>query len=175
MFKIVVLLLVVAIGAFLVYVALKPADFRITRSQSISAAPEKIFALIDDLHGFNRWNPFGQGETGLKLDYSGPQAGQGAAYTWDSPGKTGKGRITITDSSGFSRVAMRLEFIKPMTATNSAEFTLVPVGPATTVTWSMSGRNPFLYKLMGTIFNMDKMVGGEFEKGLVNLKALAEQ
>ena len=174
MIKVVALLLVVAVGVFLVYVALKPAEFRITRSQSIHASPEKIFALINDLHAFNRWNSFSAGDAGLKLDYSGPQTGQGAAYTWDSTGKTGKGRMTIIDSSAPSRVAMRLEFIKPMTATNTAEFALVSAGASTTVTWSMRGTNTFLYKLMGTIFNMDKMVGGEFEKGLANLEAIAD-
>jgi carbon monoxide dehydrogenase subunit G len=175
MFKFVGLLLVVAIAAFLVYVALKPADFRITRSQSIKATPEAAFALINDLHGFNSWNPFAQGDPALKIDYSGPLSGKGAAYVWDSTGKTGKGRIEITDSSAPSRVVMRLEFLKPMTATNTAEFTLVPSGSTTTVTWSMTGRNPYMHKLMGTIFNMDKMVGGEFEKGLVSLKALVER
>jgi carbon monoxide dehydrogenase subunit G len=175
MFKFVGLLLVVAIAAFLVYVALKPADFRIARSQSIKATPEAAFALINDLHGFNSWNPFAQGDPALKIDYSGPLSGKGAAYVWDSTGKTGKGRIEITDSSAPSRVVMRLEFLKPMTATNTAEFTLVPSGSTTTVTWSMTGRNPYMHKLMGTIFNMDKMVGGEFEKGLVSLKALVER
>jgi hypothetical protein len=126
MFKIVGLLVVVAIAAFLVYVAMKPSDFRITRSQSIKAAPEAVFAYINDLHGFNSWNPFAQGDPALKIDYSGPRSGKGAAYVWDSTGKTGKGRM------------------EP-------------------------------HKLMGTIFNMDKMVGGEFEKGLVSLKALAER
>jgi uncharacterized protein YndB with AHSA1/START domain len=175
MFKIVGLLVVVAIAAFLVYVAMKPSDFRITRSQSIKAAPEAVFDYINDLHGFNSWNPFAQGDPALKIDYSGPRSGKGAAYAWDSTGKTGKGRMEITESSASSRVVMRLEFLKPMTATNTAELTLVPTGPETTVTWSMTGHSPYTHKLMGTIFNMDKMVGGEFEKGLVSLKALAER
>lgn len=175
MLKLVALLLAVAIAGFLVYVALKPSDFRITRSQSIEAAPEAVFAYINDLHGFNTWNPFAQGDPGLKIDYSGPQSGKGAAYVWDSTGKTGKGRMEITESSAASRVVMRLQFLKPFSATNTAELTLVPAGSATTVTWTMTGRSPYAHKLMGTIFNMDKMVGGEFEKGLVSLKALAER
>jgi len=88
MFKVIALVLVAAVATFLVYVALMPADFRITRSQSIQAAPEVVFALVNDLHGFNRWNPFAQGDPALKLEYSGPEAGQGAAYAWDSSGKS---------------------------------------------------------------------------------------
>jgi hypothetical protein len=174
MLKLVALMLA-AIAGFLVYVALKPSDFRITRSQSIEAAPEAVFVYINDLHGFNSWNPFAQGDPGLKIEYSGPQSGKGAAYAWDSTGKTGKGRMEITESSAAARVVMRLQFLKPISATNTAELTLVPAGSATTVTWTMTGRSPYTHKLMGTIFNMDKMVGGEFEKGLVSLKVLAER
>ena len=175
MLKIAALVCIVAVAAFLAYVALKSADFRITRSQSIKAPPETVFALINDLHGFNRWNPFALGDPAMKLDYSGPQTGKGAAYTWDSTGKTGKRRIAITESYASSRALMQLEFLKPMAATNTAEFTLASADATTTVTWSMFGRNSYAYKLMGTIFNMDKMVGREFETGLVSLKALSER
>src|ERR1700722_238917 len=156
MFKLISFVLVVVIAAFLIYVALKPSDFRITRSQAIAARPEAVFTLINDLHGFNRWNPFAQGDPALKIDYIGPEAGKGATYVWNSPGKSGTGRMEITDSAAPSHVVMRLEFLKPMTATNTAEFTLVPSGAETTVTWTMTGHSPYLHKLMGTIFNMDK-------------------
>lgn len=175
MFKIIALVLAAAVAIFFVYVALRPSDFRITRSQSIEAAPETIFALVNNLHGFNRWNPFAQGDPTLKLVYSGPEAGRGAAYAWDSSGKTGQGRTVITESLAASRVVMKLEFLKPLTATNSAEFTLAPSGSSTTVTWSMSGKRPFSHKLLSTIFNFDKIVGGEFEEGLARLKVLIER
>ncbi|HEV7357430.1 MAG TPA: SRPBCC family protein [Steroidobacteraceae bacterium] len=175
MLNLILLLLIVAIAVFLVYIALKSADFRITRSQSIQASPEAIFALINDLHGFNRWNPFAQNDPLLKLDYSGPQAGMGANYAWSSTGKSGQGRMEIIESSAPSLVKMRLEFVKPFTATNTAEFSLAPTATATTVTWSMTGRNSYVHRLMGTILNFDKMVGGEFVKGLANLQALAER
>jgi hypothetical protein len=175
MLTVILLLLIVVIAVFLGYVALKSADFRITRSRSIQAPPEAIFALINDLHGFNRWNPFAQNDPLLKLDYSGPQAGVGANYTWSSTGKSGQGSMEITESRAPSLVKMRLEFVKPFSARNAAEFSLVPAGSATTVTWSMTGRNSYMHKLMGTILNFDKMVGGEFVKGLKNLQVLVER
>ena len=175
MLKLILLLLIVAIVAFLVYIALKSADFRITRSRPMQAPPEAIFALINDLHGFNRWNPFAQNDPLLKIDYGGPQSGKGANYAWSSTGKSGQGRMEIIDSSAPSLVKMRLEFMKPFSATNTAEFSLAPAGTATAVTWSMTGRNSFMHKLMGTILNFDKMVGGEFAKGLVNLQSLVER
>ena len=39
----------------------------------------------------------------------------------------------------------------------------------------MFGPSPYVSKLMGLVFSMDKMVGGKFEQGLVNLQGLAEK
>jgi carbon monoxide dehydrogenase subunit G len=175
MLTLILFLVIAAIAVFLVYIALKSADFRITRSRSIKAPPEALFALINDLHGFNRWNPFAQNDPLLKIDYNGPQSGLGANYAWTSTGKSGQGRMEITESSAPSVVRMRLEFVKPFSATNTAEFSLEPAGAVTTVTWSMTGRNSYMHRLMGTIMNFDKMVGGEFLKGLANLQALVER
>ena len=160
--------------AFLIYVAMQPSEFRIERSLAIQAPADAIFPLIDDLHRFNSWNPFAKSDPQVKLTYSGPSNGIGAAYDWIGK-KSGAGRMQIAEVVPSSKVRMRLDFNKPFVANNVAEFTLVPRGTATTVTWAMTGRRPFSHKLMGTIFNMDKMVGGEFAKGLVNLKAMAER
>ena len=159
--------------AFLVYVAMQPSDFRIERSAEIQASTEKIFPLINDLRGFNRWNPFAKADPDVKIEYSGPASGVGAAYDWRGK-KSGAGRMQIASSAPPSKVTMALDFSKPFEAHNTAEFTLVPRGTTTAVTWAMTGTRPFSHKLMGTIFNMDKMVGGEFAKGLASLKAMAE-
>jgi hypothetical protein len=167
-------LVLIAIIVFLVYVAFKPAAFRIERAQRIRASSAAVFPFINDMHEFNRWNPFAQGDPTLKIDYLGPTTGTGAAYTWVGSNKSGAGRMEITDSNPTSRVSVKLDFSKPFEAHNRVEFVLVPDGTDTTVTWTMTGENPYLHKLMGTLFNMDKMVGGQFEKGLANLKGLAE-
>ena len=54
-------------------------------------------------------------------------------------------------------------------------YTLEPKGDRTQVTWSMSGKNTYLSRILCTFINMDKMVGGDFETGLANLKALTEK
>jgi len=69
----------------------------------------------------------------------------------------------------------KLQFFKPMEATNQVEFTLKPQGPQTDVTWTMSGPMPYLSKLMCVFVSMDRMVGPDFEAGLANLKAEAEK
>jgi Polyketide cyclase / dehydrase and lipid transport len=159
--------------AFLVYVARLPGAFRVERSAQINAPAEVLFPLINNLAGFNRWNPFAKADPDATISYDGPESGVGAAYDWRGK-RSGAGRMQITTSAP-SKVTMALDFSKPFVAHNTAEFTLVPHGEATTVTWAMTGTRPFSHKLMGTLFSMDKMVGGEFAKGLADLKAMTEK
>jgi uncharacterized protein YndB with AHSA1/START domain len=170
-----ILLLVLALGvsAVLIYAIFKPKSFALSRSTVIAAPPERVFALINDLQGFNRWNPFAQQDPGLAIRYESITSGNGAAYNWVGK-KAGAGRMEITDSVPAQRVTMRLDFSKPMEAHNTVNFTLEPQGPDTRVTWSMNGPATYLHNLMTTFVSMDKMVGGQFEAGLASVKALAE-
>jgi uncharacterized protein YndB with AHSA1/START domain len=167
--------LVVVVAALLAYAATKPDTFRVQRSTGINAPAERIFPLIANLKSMNTWNPFVEPDPAIKIAYRGPDSGKGAAHTWSGNSKVGEGRIEITDAEPSARVNMQLEMLKPMKASNAVEFTLRPSGKTTTVTWAMSGRQPFIVRLMTVFIDCDKMVGGQFEKGLGKLKAVAEQ
>ena len=166
--------LVALVAALVSYVASRPDAFRIERSQRIRANADTVFARIDNLREFNTWNPFAAADPSVQIVYSGPDRGPGAAYEWDSTGRAGKGRMTVLESQPARKVVMRLEFLKPFTATNTAEFSLVSEGPVTKLTWAMTGTCGFVHKLCGLVFSSDKMVGGEFAKGLASLKQLVE-
>jgi len=170
----VAIVLVVVVAALLAYAAAKPDTFRVQRAAGINAPAERIFPLIANLKSMNTWNPFVEPDPAIKIAYSGPDSGRGAAHTWSGNSKVGEGRLEITDAAPSSRVAMRLDMNKPMKAHNAVEFTLQPNGKATTVTWTMSGRQPLLAKLMTIFIDCDKMVGSQFDKGLGKLKAIAE-
>ena len=135
----------------------------------------KIFPLIDDLESFNTWNPFAKADPAAKFSYGTPVAGRGAAFEWDSTGPSGAGRIEIIGSTPVEAVTMSLEFRRPFAAKNVAEFTLRTAGDSTDVTWSMTGASPFFQRFMSVVFDMDAMVGGEFAKGLADLKSIAER
>ena len=167
------IILVIVVGALLAYVATRPDTFRIERKTHIAASPDKIFPLIADLKAFNTWNPFAKGDPTMVLNYQGPQSGVGAAYNWTG-GRSGAGDMTVTEAMVPSRVAMDLNFLKPMVASNKVVFSLTPSEGGTEVSWAMSGTYAFSHKLFGLIFNSDKMVGGEFAKGLADLKTLAQ-
>jgi hypothetical protein len=169
----ILIVLLIAIGALLAYVATRPDAFRIERKTRIAALPEKIFPLIADLKAFNSWNPFAKGDPTMVLNYQEPQSGVGAAYNWTG-GRAGAGDMTVTQANAPSHVAMDLNFLKPMVASNKVVFSLTPADGGTEVSWAMSGKYSFVQKLFSLIFNSDKMVGGEFAKGLADLKILAE-
>jgi hypothetical protein len=174
MFKIMAIVVVVLVSAVLIYVATKPDTFRVQRSASIKATPEKIFPLINDLHSFNTWNPYAKKDPNAKGSYSGPASGKGAAHAFEGNKDVGKGNIEILESSPSSKVTMALNMLSPFEAHNIVEFTLEPAGDTTNVTWAIHGPMSFMSKVMCLFFDMDSMIGTDFEKGLSDLKATAE-
>ena len=173
MLKVILITVVAAVGLLLIYAATRPDNFRIERSVRIEAPPERVYGLIDDLHQFNRWNPFLRKDPAAQGTYSGTPSGKGARYAWQGE-KVGVGQMEIVDTAAPANVTMNLDFIKPFEAHNMADFTLKPEAGATQVTWAMYGPAPFRSKLMQVFVSMDRMVGKDFEDGLSNLKTLAE-
>lgn len=157
-----------------VIVALRPSDFHVARSETIVAPPERVFTQINDLHAYAVWNPWGKYDPAMKTTFEGPRSGVGAAFAWEGNSQVGAGRMTITESRPNELVRVRLDFLRPFPSTATAEFTLNATGRATVTTWSMIGRQTFIPKAIGLFLNMDKMVGREFEKGLAQLKSIAE-
>lgn len=166
--------LVFLVAAVLVAAALQPDSFRIERSISVNASPDKVFSLIDDFHAWGSWSPWEKLDPGLRRTHGGPPSGKGAVYEWEGNPKVGSGRMEILECSRPSRLLIKLDFLKPFEAHNQAEFTLVAEGASTRVTWAMTGPQAFPMKLMGLFMNMDRMVGSDFEKGLASIKQIAE-
>jgi hypothetical protein len=172
---IVVVVILVLLGILLLVVASKPDAFRIERSASIKAPPEKVYPLINDFHNWGSWSPWEKLDPTMKKTHSGPANGLGAIYEWEGNKQVGKGRMEITEAVPPSRVTIKLDFFKPFEAHNTAEFTLAGQGDATNVTWAMLGKQPFMFKVMSLFMSMDKMIGKDFETGLANIKAIAEK
>jgi hypothetical protein len=166
--------LAVVIALFLIVIAARPSDFRVSRSVLISAPVETTFTQVNTLRQWEACNPWGKLDPNARLTYDGPPAGVGASYTWAGNSKVGEGRSTIVDSKPGGCVRFRLEFRKPMKATNTAEFTFKSEGAQIAVTWTMTGKNNFIGKIFNMIIDCDKMCGGQFEKGLAAMKSVAE-
>jgi uncharacterized protein YndB with AHSA1/START domain len=171
----VVILLIVAVAAVLALAMTKPDTLRVQRSASIKAPPDKIFALISNLQGWTAWSPYEKKDPAMKRIHSGAPSGKGAIYEWDGNNQVGKGRMEIVEVTPPSRVVIKLDFMKPFEAHNTAEFTMQPAGDATNVTWAMYGPNLFVGKVISVFIDMDNMIGRDFEAGLTNLKTIAER
>lgn len=165
---------IVIIALVLIYASTKPDTFHVERSINIKAAPEKIFALINDFHLWNDWTPYNK-DPAMKKAYSGNDRGVGAHYAWEGNKEVGKGEISITETTPPNKIVMDLHMIEPFEGHNVATFTLSAAGDSTKVTWSLDDKQKFIVKVIGIFMNMDKMIGGDFETGLARLKVTAEK
>jgi len=167
--------LAVLIGGFLIVVAMQPTDFLVRRTATMAAPPATVFANVNSFHKWEAWSPWAKMDPDAKAIFEGPEEGEGAKFTWSGNDKVGEGTQTIVESKPDERIRIRLDFKRPMEATNDVEFTFKPQEEKTLVTWDMTGKKNFVSKAFCMFFNMDKMVGGDFEKGLTSLKTIVEK
>jgi len=167
--------LVLVLGLVTV-VAMKPNEFRVSRSATMAAPAERVFAQVNDFHKWDAWSPWAKLDPNAKNSFDGPDAGEGATFRWAGNDQVGEGKMTITESKPNELVRLKLIFIKPMEDSSDTEFTFKPDGEKTTVTWTMSGTyETFMQKAICMCMNMDKMVGEKFEEGLASMKAIVEK
>jgi hypothetical protein len=172
---IIAVILAIAIAVVLILAATKPDTLRVQRATSIRAPADKIFPMINDFHQWRGWSPYEDRDPALKRTYEGPDSGKGAVYAWDGNKNVGSGRMEILEASVPSKIIIKLDFFKPFEGHNTAEFTMLPQGDVTNLTWTMHGPAVFMSKLMQVFINLDHMIGRDFEVGLANLKKLAEK
>ena len=164
----------IAVG-LAVFVALQRSEFNVSRSIVISAPPSAVFPHVNDLHQWKAWSPWAKLDPSAVETIEGPaEGGDGAVMKWAGNQNIGEGSMLIVESHPNELVQFHLEFLKPFKGTNSAKFTFRPEGEQTIVTWNMSGKRNFLTKAVGLVMNCSKMIGGQFDKGLADLKTVTE-
>jgi hypothetical protein len=167
--------LALALAIVLAMAAMQPDSYKVSRSTTIKAPPEKIAALVGDFHNWERWSPWEHLDPNMQRTFTGPESGTGAVYTWQGDSKVGAGRMEITHMTPAQAVRIKLDFLTPLESHNVTEFTLQPQDGQTVLTWNMSGPMPFVSKVMTVFKSMDAMIGKDFEKGLATLKEVAEK
>lgn len=174
MIKKILIGLVVVIAILVVVILLQPATYQVERSTTINAPANVVFAQVNDFHKWNAWSPWAKLDPAMKQTFEGAPAGTGAVYTWVGNKEVGEGRMAITESHPSDLVRIKLDFLKPFAASSTTDFTFTPQGNQTLVKWKMTGDNNFMSKAFHLVMNMDKMIGGDFEKGLAQMKVVAE-
>ncbi len=174
MLKKILLGLAVIVVIFVIVVATRPSEFRVSRSATINAPAAAVFPHVNELKKWEPWSPWMKLDPAAKSTFEGPAAGQGAIMSWAGNNQVGEGKMTITESKPNELVRFHLEFYKPMAGTSEAEWTFKPEGNGTTVTWSMTGKNNFIGKAMCMFMDMNQMIGGQFDQGLASIKSIVE-
>jgi hypothetical protein len=172
---IIAIVLAVGIAAVFAIALTKPDTFRVERSLAVKAPADAIYPQVADFHRWTGWSPYEGRDAAMKRSFGGTARGQGASYAWDGNGNVGAGHMEIVEASTPSKLRIKLDFERPFEGHNIAEFTFVPQGDATLVTWAMYGPAPFMSKVMQVFFNMDSMIGKDFDVGLVGLRKLTEK
>ncbi|MEP5152672.1 SRPBCC family protein [Planktotalea sp.] len=167
--KILVVLVIVLVAVSY----LLPRQVTVARSITIDAPAPDVFAKVNGLKAGAEWSPWLSRDPEVQLTYTGPDMGVGSKLVWtsDHP-QVGNGAQEIVESVENQKVVTALDFGAQGTA--MAAFNLVEADGATTITWDLEtdmGMNP-IGRYMGLM--MDRWVGGDYEKGLANLKALVE-
>ncbi len=166
--------LAAVVVVLVIVVSLQPNDFRYVRTGMIDAPPAKVFAQVNDFHHWEAWSPWAKRDPNATNTFEGPTAGEGAKFAWAGNKEVGEGKMTITGSKPSELVEIKLEFLKPFKATNTAEFTFTPMANQTNISWAMFGKNNFMSKAFGLFVDCEKMIGKDFEQGLANMKSVVE-
>ena len=174
MIKKILIGLAVVVAAFAVVVACQPSRYRVERTATIPAPAPVVFQQVNDFHSWEAWSPWAKLDPSATNSFAGPSAGEGAIFTWAGNDKVGEGRMTLTESHPSDRIRIKLDFLRPFASSCDVEFTFQPEGRQTVVSWTMTGEKNFLSKAVCLFMNMDKTVGGDFERGLANLKSVAK-
>lgn len=165
----------IVVAAVMLLLALQPAKYEVKRQITINAPAEKIFPFLNSSMKSQEWMPWKDGDSQMRLEFTGPDSGVGSSAKWDSPGSMGSGESVIIESVNNSKVVTELNYLKPIAMSQIAVMSLSPANNnMTTVTWSVSGRNSVMSRAMSVFRVMDSMIGKEFEKGLARLKSSVE-
>lgn len=167
-------IIAIAVAIVLISAVMQADDLKVTRSATFNAPPEKVFEQVNDFRKWDAWSPWAKLDPNMTVTHSGAANGIGAAYSWKGNGDVGEGKMTITASHPYEHIGIDLDFIAPMEAKNKTDFTFKANGDKTDVTWTMVGKKNFVTKIFGVFFDMDKLIGADFEKGLVQMKPIVE-
>lgn len=171
----IIFVVIALVALILIYGLLQPSGFSVMREASYAAKPELVFAQINDFRNWALWSPWDKMDPTMQRSYTGTTSGVGSKYAWIGNKKVGEGSMEITQSVAPQNIQLDLHFLKPFQADNVTEFSITPRGNETHVQWSMRGHKPFIMRVMGFVFNMDKIVGADFERGLSNLRSIVEK
>ena len=179
MLKKILLVLGALVVVLLVAIAMQPGTYHVERTMTMAAPADAVYAQVADFHKWDAWSPWAKLDPACKNTFEGAASGEGAVFAWDGNDQVGAGRMTITAAKPSEHVGIRLDFLRPFADTAQSDFRFQSVGgggnAATSVTWSMDGKNNFIGKAFCLFMDMDKMIGDAYVQGLTSIKSIVEK
>jgi hypothetical protein len=163
----------VIVAAILIIASVQSPEMTVSREIEIAATPDHLFPFINNSKRSYEWMPWSESDPTVEMKYSGPDAGVGASSSWVGK-EMGVGTAEIVESISNQVVKTKLTYTQPFAMSQLAEVSLKTISGGTLVKWSVSGQSNYFFRIIGIFVSTDKMIGGEFEKGLKKLKTLTE-
>lgn len=167
-------LLAIIILAGIIIGMIAPTSFELKRSVTINQPAQLIWPYVSNLKMMDTWSPWTKKDPEMVNKFTGNDGQVGSVNYWNSE-VVGEGEQEITKLDLYKRVETELRFMKPREDVNQAYIDLRPSGESTEVTWGLTGETPFPANVFMYFVDLEEMVGKEYEKGLTELKTLAEK
>ncbi|MDG0815155.1 SRPBCC family protein [Bdellovibrio svalbardensis] len=174
MLGIIGLVVLALVVIFVIFISTRPSSFKYERSDLINASADKIFPYLINFKLAGQWSPYEQMDPKMKKNYGSVDGQVGSWMSFDGNKDAGTGNLEILQIVPNESVQIKLQMLKPFEANNLVEYKLTPEGSGTRFTWTMSGQNQFLGKMITVFIDCDKMLGDQFLKGISNLKNIVE-
>ncbi|MFZ1658586.1 MAG: SRPBCC family protein [Flavobacteriales bacterium] len=169
----IILLAVVALAVVLGITG--PKHSEVSRSAIVHAPVDVVYAHANSLQRMAEWSPWAKKDPAMKVTYSGTEGVVGQNSSWSGNANVGSGSQEITALEPLKKVGLALHFKEPFESEATSDLDLVPMGDSTKVTWVFRGDNNFVSRIYLAFNDMDKMIGPDFEDGVAQLKAQAEE
>jgi hypothetical protein len=161
---------------FWILTLISPKNYHVSRSIEINKPLPEVFNFIKYVKNQDHWSPWDQKDPDMKKEYRGEDGEAGFVSAWKGNKEVGEGEQEITGIYVNDRMESQLRFFKPWKSESDAYIKVEEVSPEITkVTWGFSGVNKPPANIFMLFFNMDKMIGKDFESGLIVLKKHLEE
>lgn len=165
--------LLILVALYLIVALFAPGDYRVERSQTIEASPEIVYDQIAYFENWEKWSPWEEKDSTLVNTLTGEDGTVGATQSWTGdPELSGKGKMTMTALEPGQMILYDLTF-EDMNMTSHGGFIIKDTAEKTSVTWYDEGDIPFLFRPIAMFYDMDAMIGADFERGLTLLDSAA--
>jgi uncharacterized protein YndB with AHSA1/START domain len=173
--KKILIVLAVFVGLVMIYAAFAPDSYIVERSRTINAPINVVFEKVAYFKNWDSWSPWKEKDQTSSYAIDGTDGTVGAKYSWTGdPEKTGKGSMTVTEYAANKKFAYDLSFTEPWEMSSKGYFTVEDEGGKTKLTWADEGDIPFMQRPMMLFFDLDAMMGPDFERGLFKIDSLSQ-